>query len=139
MFDHIAKLSGSRFPVVFTLIAFLLVSVFLSATAPELSSVTTNEESEFLPKNSESLKVLESLQENFVMGAGIPAIVVIASENVLSTAEMARVTGYAERLRNENRPSALGQVLSPTDNPMFMNSMRSSNLKYFFILNSIFF
>lgn len=125
MFERIAKLSGSRLPVVFTLTAFLLVSVFLSATAPELSSVTTNEESEFLPKNSESLKVLESLQENFVTGAGIPAIVVVDSETALSTSEIAKITSYAEHLRNENRPSALGQVLSPTDNPMLMNSMIS--------------
>ena len=127
MFNYIAKLSGSRLPVAFTLVAFLLVAGFLSITSPELSTVTTNEESEFLPKNSESLRVLESIQSNFVTGAGIPAIIVIDSDNVLDSDKMNQVADYTQRLRSKDRPSALGQVLSPTENPVFMSSMISKD------------
>ena len=62
MFAFIASLSTSRSKIFVSIIVFLVLVGVLGFWAPELSTVTTNEESEFLPKGSESLKALELSQ-----------------------------------------------------------------------------
>ena len=55
MFIFLASLLTSRLKIIFSIIIFLGIVGILAFVAPELSTVTTNEESEFLPKGSESL------------------------------------------------------------------------------------
>ena len=127
MFDYIAKSSSSKKSAACTIVTFLIVSVLFSVTAPNLNSVTTNEQSEFLPRNSESLQVLEIIQAEFDSASGIPAIIVLDSRHELTTEDVDIIANYTERLRKNDRPSALEQILSPTDNPSVMTSMMSKD------------
>ncbi|MBL10466.1 MAG: hypothetical protein CL402_08140 [Acidiferrobacteraceae bacterium] len=127
MFDYIAKFSSSKRSATCTIVIFLVAAIFLATKAPSLNSVTTNEQSEFLPRNSESLQVLEIIQGEFDSASGIPAIIVLDSDRKLATEDIDIIANYAERLRKNDRPSALEQILSPTDNPALMTSMMSKD------------
>ena len=132
MFTFIASLSSSKSKIFTSITIFFLIVGVLGFWAPELSTVTTNEDSEFLPKGSESLKSLELSQKNFPTGSGLPAVIVITSKNNLSVQDKEKVSEFIDLIKSseildKNGLSVIGQIMSPINNDRMEQSMISSD------------
>ena len=115
-----------------SIIIFLGIVGILAFVAPELSTVTTNEESEFLPKGSESLKALELAKERFSSSSGLPAVIVINSQKKITFDDKEKISEFidlidsSEILDREGQP-VIGRIISPIDNPLMEQPMVSSD------------
>ena len=69
------------------------MGVVVIATAPSLGEVTTNNQEDFLPGDSESRRAMELVSEKYPRGQGVPAIVVFHRPEGLSDADLAAVAG----------------------------------------------
>ena len=130
MFAFIASLSTSRSKIFVSIIVFLVLVGVLGFWAPELSTVTTNEESEFLPKGSESLKALELSQKKFPTASGLPAVIVITSNNDLNVQDKEKISEFIDLIKSseildKNGLSVIGQIMSPINNDRMEQSMIS--------------
>ena len=130
MFAFIASLSTSRSKIFLSIIVFLVLVGVLGFWAPELSTVTTNEESEFLPKGSESLKALELSQKKFPTASGLPAVIVITSNNDLNVQDKEKISEFIDLIKSseildKNGLSVIGQIMSPINNDRMEQSMIS--------------
>ena len=130
MFAFIASLSTSRSKIFVSIIVFLVLVGVLGFWAPELSTVSTNEESEFLPKGSESLKALELSQKKFPTASGLPAVIVITSNNDLSVQDKEKISEFIDLIKSseildKNGLSVIGQIMSPINNDRMEQSMIS--------------
>jgi uncharacterized membrane protein YdfJ with MMPL/SSD domain len=118
--------------ITYSIIIFLGIVGVLAFVAPELSTVTTNEESEFLPKGSESLKALELAKEKFSSSSGLPAVIVINSQKNLTFEDKEKISKFidlidsSEILDRDGQP-VIGRIISPIDNPLMEQSMVSSD------------
>lgn len=104
-----------RWPI---LAFWLIAAVGLTVVAPPLDSVTTDNQSEFLPADSDSIEARALLEQHFPASAESGNVVLVfdAGEggNVLSEENAAFIQDMSLWLVGEDAPSGIQSVNSPT-------------------------
>ncbi|MCY4111422.1 MAG: MMPL family transporter, partial [Chloroflexi bacterium] len=124
MFGLVASLATNWRRAAVVIAVWGVVGAAVVVTAPPLSDVTTNEQENFLPDGSESLRVLQLVREKFPRGQGIPAIVVFHQPDGLSDSDLAAVARVDETLQSPDAPPGIQNVLAlSTSSPMAANAL----------------
>ncbi len=117
MFGLLASLAANWRRAVGVIAAWVVVGAIVIVTAPPLAEVTTNNQADFLPGDSESLRALELVSEKYPRGQGVPAIVVFHRPEGLSDADLAAVAGVDAALQADGAPDDIETVLSLSGSP----------------------
>ena len=112
MFRILSSFATSWRRAAVVIAVWAVVGAAVVATAPPLSDVTTNDQENFLPEGSESLRVLELVGEKFPRGQGIPAIIVFHRPEGLSDADLAAVAQVNTALQAGDAPPVIASVLA---------------------------
>ncbi len=112
MFGLVASFATNWRRAAVVIAVWVVVGVAVIATAPPLTDVTTNDQENFLPDGSESLRVLQLVGEKYPRGRGIPAIVVFHQPDGLSDADFAAVAGVDEALQAPDAPPDIQNVVA---------------------------
>ena len=112
MFGVLSSFAASWRRAAVVIAVWAVVGAAVVATAPPLSDVTTNDQENFLPEGSESLRVLELVGEKFPRGQGIPAIIVFHRPEGLSDADLASVAQVNTALQADDAPPPIASVLA---------------------------
>ena len=94
-------------PIVIILIWLLLAS-FGGPTFGKLSSVSSNDQSAFLPSSAQSTKV-QSLQSRFATSTSLPAIVILESNSPISQTVFPQFVSLGQKLQAVNGVAKLSQ------------------------------
>ena len=117
MFGLLASLAANWRRAACVIAAWVVVGAIVIVTAPPLAEVTTNNQADFLPGDSESLRALELVSEKYPRGQGVPAIVVFHRPEGLSDADLAAVAGVDAALQADGAPDDIETVLSLSGSP----------------------
>ena len=117
MFGLLAGLVASWQRALGVVAAWAVVGVVIFLAAPPLADVTTNNQEDFLPSDSESRRALELVSEKYPRGQGIPAIVVFHRPEGLSDADLAAVAQVDAVLQADEAPDEISLVLSLSGSP----------------------
>ena len=124
MFGLVASFATNWRRAAVVIAVWIVVGAAVVVTAPPLSDVTTNEQENFLPDGSESLRVLQLVREKFPRGQGIPAIVVFHQPGGLSDSDLAAVARVDEALQADDAPPEIQNVLAlSTSSPAAASSL----------------
>ncbi len=124
MFGLVASFATSWRRAAIVIAIWGVVGAAVFVTAPPLADVTTNEQENFLPEGSESLRVLQLAREKFPRGQGIPAIVVFHRPEGLSNSDLAAVARVDETLQSADAPPGIQNVLAlSTASPMAASTL----------------
>jgi len=100
------------------ILGWLAAAAVIILTAPSLSSITTSDQSAFLPSSAESVRAAVLAKQAFPDGGGTTAVIVAkrADSRALTAADSVMLAGLAQRL-NAGRPSTVrGVAFDPTRN-----------------------
>jgi len=114
---ELAGLFFSRRGALLVVVLWVFAAAGLSVLAPNLSSVTSNAQSDFLPASAESTRALQLQRERFPQQDGLPAIVVFHRATGLSDGDRTKVAAFAAWLRSADRPPAVSSSFSVFDAP----------------------
>ena len=117
MFGLLASLAASWRRAAAVIVAWIVVGVVVIVAAPPLGDVTTNNQEDFLPSDSESRRALELVTEKFPRGQGVPAIIVFHRSEGLSDSDLAAVAGVDAVLQSDSAPDEIQSVLSLSGSP----------------------
>ena len=117
MFGLLASLAASWQRALGVVVAWAVLGVVIFLAAPPLADVTTNNQEDFLPSDSESRRALELVSEKYPRGQGIPAIVVFHRPEGLSDADLAAVAQVDAVLQADEAPDEISLVLSLSGSP----------------------
>ena len=124
MFGLVASFATNWQRAAAVIAVWVVVGVAVVATAPPLTDVTTNDQENFLPDGSESLRVLQLVGEKYPRGRGIPAIIVFHQPDGLSDADFAAVAGVDETLQAPDAPPDIQNVVAlSTSSPLAASSL----------------
>ena len=141
MIHRVTDFAASRRGKWITLAVWLIVSAIVTPLAPQLSEVTTNDESSFLPSGAESTRVAALIKRDFPSD-GTPAIIVFRDADGLSERDLTQAKQVSDWLTSGAAganvhdvvsiyivPQAAEQLQSPDQTTMTMivsKAMRSS-------------
>ena len=117
MFGFLASLAASWRRAAGVIAAWIVVGVVIVVTAPPLAEVTTNNQEDFLPGDSESRRAMELVSEKYPRGQGVPAIVVFHRTEGLSDADLAAIAEVDAAFQAEGAPDDIESVLSLSGSP----------------------
>lgn len=124
MFGLVASFAGNWRRAAVVIAVWAVVGAAVVATAPPLADVTTNEQEDFLPDGSESLRVTQLVREKFPRGQGIPAIIVFHRPEGLSESDLDAVAGVDAVLQAADAPPEIQNVLAlSTSSPLAASSL----------------
>lgn len=88
----------------YVVVGWIVAGVLISALAPSLSSVTSNDQASFLPSKYESAEAQEIAKQAFPNNQGQPAIILMKrSDNAkLTTADQAKIVSIAGQINAAN-------------------------------------
>ncbi len=129
MFDLLARLATSWRWAIGVIAVWVVIGAVIISTAPPLSDVTTNDQRDFLPDGSESLRALELVSEKFPRGQGTPAIVVFHRPEGLSGADLEAVARVNEALQAADAPPEIMSVLSLDGSPELASTLQAPDGK----------
>ncbi|MAG37646.1 MAG: hypothetical protein CL878_15535 [Dehalococcoidia bacterium] len=112
MFSILAAGVASKSGIAAIILFWLVAVAGLQAVAPPLSEVTTNEQEEFLPAGTESLRAMQIAAAKFPTGEGIPGILVVHGERPFTSAELAAIEQLDGVLRSPAAPDDIASVRS---------------------------
>ena len=107
----------------FFIIAWFVLMNLLFMISPQLSEVTTNNQDDFLPSDSESVSAMKVRFEKFPSTDGVPAIIALRSYINPSTnqADVERtnlgILNFVDLLRSDIAPQSISSVISPIEDP----------------------
>ena len=117
MFGLLASLAASWRRAAAVIVAWIVVGVVVIVAAPPLGDVTTTNQEDFLPSDSESRRALALVTDKFPRGQGVPAIVVFHRPEGLSDADLAAVADVDAALQSDDAPQEIRSVLSLSGSP----------------------
>ena len=124
MFGLVASFATNWRRAAVVIAVWAVVGAAVVTTAPPLTDVTTNEQEDFLPDGSESLRVIQLVREKFPRGQGIPAIIVFHRPEGLSGSDLDAVAGVDEALLAPDAPPDIQNVLAlSTSSPLAASSL----------------
>ena len=99
MFNSIASIVGSWRGVVLIVVAWVIIAGAISSVAPSIEEVSTNDDSEFLPNDTESLRARDLDAEKFPASGGTPAILIYRNPSGITDQDLATVAEIDARIR----------------------------------------
>ncbi len=114
----------------FFIVSWFILMNILFMVSPQLSEVTTNNQDEFLPSDSESVSAMKVRFEKFPSTDGVPAIIALRSYLNPSTNQPDSertnlgILKFVELLRSDQSPESISSVISPIEDP----SLSSDNI-----------
>ncbi|MDE2901424.1 MAG: MMPL family transporter, partial [Chloroflexota bacterium] len=129
MFGLLASLAASWRRAAAVIVAWIVVGVVVIVAAPPLGDVTTNNQEDFLPSDSESRRALELVTEKFPRGQGVPAIIVFHRPEGLSESDLAAIAGVDAVLQSDSAPDEVQSVLSLSGSPDAAGALRAPDGK----------
>ena len=123
MFNILAKSVASWPGIATIIIAWVVVAGVLSSVAPSIEEVSTNEQSEFLPSDSESLRAVEIAGDKFSNSEGTPAILIYRNPAGITEQDIAKVRELDSLIRADDRHENIVLVISDFAPPSFEEGM----------------
>ena len=108
----ITDASSSRRGKFVTMIAWLIIAGVLMVIAPSLSSIYNNSNTQDLPTNAQSQVAQRVLLQEFPHSHGTPAVLVFHNPGGLNADDKTRAKQVSDWLTSDQKPTAVGQVLS---------------------------
>ena len=99
MFNSIASIVGSWRGVALIVVAWVIIAGAISSVAPSIEEVSTNDDSEFLPNDTESLRARDLDAEKFPASGGTPAILIYRNPSGITDQDLATVAEIDARIR----------------------------------------
>ena len=94
------------------MIAWLIIAGVLMVIAPSLSSIYNNSNTQDLPTNAQSQVAQRVLLQEFPNSHGTPAVLVFHNPGGLNADDKTRAKQVSDWLTSDQKPAAVGQVLS---------------------------
>jgi putative drug exporter of the RND superfamily len=93
---------------------WLAAAVALIAVSPRISSVTTSDQSTFLPSGTESVRAMRLAAQAFPQAGGATGVIVVQrAGGTLTDADLAAIAGLAARLQAHRLAGVLGISFDP--------------------------
>jgi putative drug exporter of the RND superfamily len=108
----ITDASSSKRGKFVTMIAWLIIAGVLIVTAPSLSSIYDNNTTQSIPSDANSQVAQRVLLQEFPNSHGTPALLVFNNPGGLNADDKARAKQVSDWLTSDQKPAAVGQVLS---------------------------
>lgn len=105
--------STSRRGKFVTIALWLVCAVVLTGVAPKLASLYDNSIQQRVPANDDSQVAQHLLLQAFPASRGTPAVLVFYDPNGLGVDDRIRIKQVSDWLTSEQKPGAVGPVLSP--------------------------
>jgi RND superfamily putative drug exporter len=135
MFKFLSKLTD-RYKVA-VILAWIIIAVVLVIFAPSISKVGVTDDSQFLPRDTESIQAQNLISSRFPSTAPSgSAIIVIHDAAGLSAADQQTASKLSSWLTSPSAPGVISAVTSPFTNPALSSTFQSAdNTTLFFSLS----
>ena len=119
MFNAIASSVGSWRGVAILIVAWLVIAGVIQSVSPSIEEVSTNDQTEFLPNETEALQAIELEGEKFPAFEGLPAILIYRNPAGITDEDIAKVAAIDSRIRADETRENVALVLSGFSQPEF--------------------
>ncbi len=112
MFNAIATSVASWRGVAIIIVAWIIFAGFIQTVSPSIEEVSTNEESEFLPNDTESLRAIDISSEKFPSARGTPAVIIYRNPSGITDQDIAKVAEIDALIRADDEHENIQLVIS---------------------------
>ena len=119
MFEPVARSVASWRGIVVIIVAWLVIAALISSFSPSIEDVSTNEETEFLPNDTESLQAIQLEAAKFPSSDGAPAIIIYRNPSGITDEDIAKVAEIDALIRADEEHENIALVISDFGPPEF--------------------
>ena len=112
MFNAIASSVGSWRGVAILIVAWIVIAGVIQSVSPSIEEVSTNDQTEFLPNETEALQAIELEREKFPAFEGLPAILIYRNPTGLTDRDIAKVAEIDALIRADETRDNIALVIS---------------------------
>ena len=112
MFNAIASSVGSWRGVAILIVAWIVIAGVIQSVSPSIEEVSTNDQTEFLPNETEALRAIELEREKFPAFEGLPAILIYRNPTGLTDRDIAKVAEIDASIRADETRDNIALVIS---------------------------
>ena len=112
MFNAIASSVGSWRGVAILIVAGIVIAGVIQSVSPSIEEVSTNDQTEFLPNETEALQAIELELEKFPAFEGLPAILIYRNPTGLTDRDIAKVAEIDASIRADETRDNIALVIS---------------------------
>ena len=112
MFAVLARSVASWQGIAVLIVGWIVIAGVIGTVSPSIEEVSTNDRTEFLPNETESLQALEIERQKFSSSEGIPAILVYRNPQGITDQDIANVAAIDERIRSQEIHQNIALVIS---------------------------
>ena len=112
MFNAIASSVGSWRGVAILIIAWIVIAGVIQSVSPSIEEVSTNDQTEFLPNETEALQAIELEGEKFPAFEGLPAILIYRNPAGITDKDVAKVAEIDALIRADEAHENVALVIS---------------------------
>ena len=112
MFNAIASSVGSWRGVAILIVAWIVIAGVIQSVSPSIEEVSTNDQTEFLPNETEALQAIELEREKFPAFEGLPAILIYRNPTGLTDRDIAKVAEIDASIRADETRDNIALVIS---------------------------
>ena len=112
MFNAIASSVGSWRGVAILIVAWIVIAGVIQSVSPSIEEVSTNDQTEFLPNETEALQAIELELEKFPAFEGLPAILIYRNPTGLTDRDIAKVAEIDASIRADETRDNIALVIS---------------------------
>ena len=112
MFNAIASSVGSWRGVAILIVAWIVIAGVIQSISPSIEEVSTNDQTEFLPNETEALQAIELEGEKFPAFEGLPAILIYRNPAGITDKDVAKVAEIDALIRADEAHENVALVIS---------------------------
>lgn len=112
MFNAIASSVGSWRGVAILIVAWIVIAGVIQSVSPSIEEVSTNDQTEFLPNETEALQAIELEGEKFPAFEGLPAILIYRNPAGITDKDVAKVAEIDALIRADEAHQNVALVIS---------------------------
>ena len=112
MFNAIASSVGSWRGVAILIVAWIVIAGVIQSISPSIEEVSTNDQTEFLPNETEALQAIELEGEKFPAFEGLPAILIYRNPGGITDEDVAKVAEIDALIRADETHENVALVIS---------------------------
>ena len=112
MFNAIASSVGSWRGVAILIVAWIVIAGVIQSVSPSIEDVSTNDQTEFLPNETEALDAIELEGEKFPAFKGLPAILIYRNPAGITDEDIAKIAEIDGAIRADETHENVALVIS---------------------------
>ena len=112
MFNAIASSVGSWRGVAILIVAWIVIAGVIQSISPSIEEVSTNDQTEFLPNETEALQAIELEGEKFPAFEGLPAILIYRNPAGITDKDVGKVAEIDALIRADEMHENVALVIS---------------------------